>query len=190
MLIEINLLPEKEKRNVTNVLILLIIGLLLIAGLQFLFMSYQSAQDELLEIEQEFNDITTEREMLNQQLTGGMQSDFDHLLKTVEKLEEYKVPASSILSELVRALPERGFFSSYSYTYSGKIELNAYFDIIDDVAQYTNALLILEEVESVKVNSIETYKRLEDEIDFQFHGYLPRYLATFEIELADLEGES
>lgn len=183
MLSEINLLPEKEKRDITNIVIILILILLFFGVLQFLLTSYEKARNEVAKLEQNLLEVEIEKTKLQQQIEEEMKNDYDDLLETIEMLETFFVPASSILKQLVSLLPERGFFSSYQYTYGTSITFHAYFDVIDEVASYTYELNNVDFIKSVTVESIKAVEILENDIDFQLYGYLPRYEASFRLEL-------
>ncbi|NEU29777.1 hypothetical protein GN156_03175 [bacterium LRH843] len=177
MLAEINLLPEKNKRNITYPFIILVILLMVAAGSTFLFFYQSKLTDEISEMRQELDAVqlkSTEIEQLQVEADG---TDYERLEQAVEQLQTQVVPVSLLLDYLVRLLPERGYILSFDYQ-TGTVEFDVSFDRMEEIAAYHHELEQSDVVSSITLSVVTANDMPEDIYD---DGVLPRYHAHFSL---------
>ena len=204
MLVEINLLTEKEKKDVTKWLIAGIIVFLLAAS--FLALKFYG---DHLETEAEL--IHSEKQTITEQIIELQEAEqeptisyFELLNTTTTKLEHHVIPASKLLAEVVRLLPEHGYFLTFDFAQPDEIYFNARFSQFAEVAAYTYALNespyvwnvtlynittnddfvremnVNEQVEDEEADSLEQSETSEPFFSDQI---LPRYEAYFQLKI-------
>ena len=182
MLVEVNLLPEKQKKDVTLPVIILIILILIGSSALGLRSFHQTATLEVETLKQEINELqllstTTQQEIIEKSL-----SQTGELEQAINALHGEILPASFLLDHLVSLLPERGFFLNFDYSIPRDVYFDASFDQLDEVAQYSNALFQSAAVDEVQLTSITTNPLLTD-AELNRDKYLPRYIASFSLKI-------
>lgn len=190
MLIDINLLPQKEQERPYPLIIagvLVLLALLSWALLFFMAQAEERAQDELIE---ESAQVAAEQEAIRQQIgaTEGL-NDEQQLKETVEWAESYQFDTVPLLDELVAVLPERGFFDTFSFTGPNLATLTLQFDTAREAAYYLTQLKTAESLASVTLDSVTNQEldlieeeTIEDEDALLLN---PRYLATYSLVFVD-----
>lgn len=203
MLVEINLLTEKEKKDITLWVIAVILLLLLSIGSSALYLVNKSYQNEIDQLDVQLmtvqQEIATKQQVLEQKPTS-----YTEQLKTaIEKVEETVIPGSELLREIVRLLPEQGYLLNFNFNHPDTVVFQARFDQISSVAAYNYALNQSSYVSSVILYSINTEViEIEEEVTEQPFGqsleeldevaitdqqllkdFLPRYVAYFEVKV-------
>ncbi|RIW37699.1 pilus assembly protein PilN [Bacillus salacetis] len=187
MLIDINLLPQKEHKRRLPVYIAIAAISMALLGTVFLIIYTQVSQQKLdnltkeLEMKKEFR-IQQETAVSNVESSDGMQQ----LQTAVKWAEEYPIDTVPVLEHLTSLLPERGFFRQFNYTEDGKINLNVQFDTSRQAAYFLNDLKNSDWIVDVKLASLETTSQAEaaDETTALTEDQLmPRYLGQYEISL-------
>ncbi|WP_059283195.1 hypothetical protein [Bacillus coahuilensis] len=191
MLVEINLLPQKEKKRQIPMLIaiiLLILSFIVSAGM---FILTQSINGVIEDQEIILQDSIEFRIALEAQLNSYNSSNSTvQLEEAVQWAENYPLETVPVLKSLIGLLPERGFFEEFGYEEDGTITLKVRFDTTRDAAYYlTNIkgdlwykeaeLLTLEVDEEVVTETVDQSALEENEI-------LPRYVAEYTITVDKL----
>lgn len=178
MVVEINLLEQKDKRNI---LPYLIIGLFAVC-LLFVFIFFTTERSQLGKeseaIQQEVEQVQSRQELLHQSSGGG--SSREKLAQSVEELQSTMTPALPIIRELVSLLPARGFFETFTLTSSSEVSLVVRFDTMQEVAQFTNTLDQQEFVQRADLSSVEA--EVVDDTEDPF-DYEPRHIANYFVTL-------
>ena len=189
MLVDINLLPEKEReRSVFVIAALAIIGAALLVWLVLLFLS---------------NGLTKESDKLGSQLLTVQQSQEElqatlqvsesvgakkQLESTVEWTESYQLDTVPILKDTISLLPKRGFFRSFDFTGPNTALLTIQFDTSTEAAHYLSRLKSSSHLSDATLNSVIT-EELEDETENELENgtiaILPRYVAEYAIQIID-----
>ncbi len=177
MLVEINLLSEKRKKDITYWFIILLITLLLLISLFALKLVSDNVQNDIDQLEAERTTVTEEIAMLQQQLEQKPISYYDLLSAAVEKTEQSVIPASELLAELVRLLPEHSYMQNFDFFHPDNVTFDIRFDQINSVAAYSYALDESPFINDVTLATINTefIEVLEGE------DVLPRYVAHFRL---------
>lgn len=193
MLVEINLLPEKEtKKKSLLVLIIILIGILLIGGgtLFFLNRMYES---KITTIEKQIASAEELVAIQQQKLVSYESSDsIAQLKQTVDWAGQYPIKTVPVLKKLTELLPERGFIRTFNYEETGTVSFSVQFESSREAAYYLNNLHSSDWIETAKLNSVnaetqfydkELGQTKPDETKLKNEEYVPRYVADFEITL-------
>ncbi|PAQ16345.1 hypothetical protein CD798_01750 [Bacillaceae bacterium SAOS 7] len=184
MLIDINLLPEKEKKSVSIVywLLLLVVLMVISAGGYFVI---QAKKSELSLIDSQLNATIQLRETLemNSQQPNGEEDRVKQLNEAIAWAEKKQDPVSPILKDLIERLPQRGFFQSLAYSSTEKMTLTIQFDSSRQAAFYLSDLQASSWIASAEMLSMNTSVEKEQAAKelLKNKNALPRYIAEYEI---------
>lgn len=195
MLVEINLLPQKEAKNKSLLVLSIISVVILLVGGFFVYWLNQTYKNKLELIQQQIS--TTEQLVASEQekITSYESSNsLGELENTVQWAADYPLKTVPVLKKLTRLLPERGFIQSFTYEEIGIINFTVQFESSRDAAFYLNSLLESDWVTGARLNNLEAvtgfYDRAfgkpddgPDESKMNNEKYVPRYLAEYEVEL-------
>ncbi|MGR3765213.1 hypothetical protein [Rossellomorea sp. NS-SX7] len=179
-LIDINLLPHKEKKrnaftySVTGTILFII----LLAALMLL-----SWQNTLTETERTDAEIDTTKKIIEVQQTKVLGAEASNsigaLNKAVQDMVDYPVKTVPLLNELISLLPERGFIRELEYSDRTIINVAVQFDSSREAAFYLSRLKNVDWIKEGEILEITTEEVGEsDEEDI-----LPRYLAMYALHL-------
>jgi type IV pilus assembly protein PilN len=189
MLVDINLLPKKERKNFTLFIILAVLSsVILIGTLYFLIYGNALKKDEKVLKEK----ILQVNEKLQQEqdklITMQETTSLEELKNAVKWAETYPIKAVEVLKHLTSLLPERGFILQYSYNEKGIIHLSVQFDTSREAAQYLQWLTDSEWVDEVSITSLglSTTSDLPADLNNEMKNteFIPRYIGEFDISLA------
>jgi len=180
MIVEINLLEEKEKRNIVPFIIAFVGIFLLIATFVAIGLQKQSVESKQEEIQNNIDRVRQEQSEYQAILRDETQEDRRQLQQAVEKVEGSIFPSVSLLERMIALLPERGYFERYIYTKDNNLQLIVRFDSLQEVAAYTNTLLEEKGIENVELSNITT-----EQINEQYDPleYRPRYIANYQVDI-------
>ncbi len=189
MLVEINLLPKKERQSRGVLLIILSsVFLGIICGTLY-FWQYQSHQSQLNALEQEYEMTAQLIEMEQQKVVSQENSNsVTQLTEKVKWANQYPVKTVPLLRHLNGFLPERGFIESFSYAENGDIKIEVRFDKAEEAAYYLKDLSSTSIVTNAMVSSLEAAPVEEETEESENSGsvelkYDPRYIGAFELTL-------
>lgn len=167
MLVDINLLPRKEYKNRTNLLLGIIITMFVFVSFLFVFLQLNKANAIEEDLQNQLATIQAARMAAEQEGTLlNHSSSVLQLEKTAEWADAYFVETVPILNHITELLPERGFVQSFSYTDTGVVSLQVQFDTNAEVAHYLALLNESSHFESVQLFSVSTSQLMEDtEVD-------------------------
>ncbi|WP_409251519.1 PilN domain-containing protein [Bacillus sp. SCS-153A] len=186
MLIDINLLPQKERKRRLPVYIGLAALILTLLGTGFLLIHTHLSQQELenitknLEMKKEYR-LQQEIAVNNIESSDGV----EQLHTAVQWAEQYPIDTVPVLEHLTSLLPERGFFRQFSYTEDGMVNLNVQFDTSRQAAYFLNDLKNSDWISEAKLTSLLTSLSEADEGIFVLpeDQLMPRYLGQYEVLL-------
>lgn len=192
MLVEINLLPQKEAKNKTLLVLAVIVSMVILLGVGFTFWFMRGVDQQLAVFEQQIattqTEIATEQQKLvNVEVTDSLTT----LANTVEWAAVYPVKTVPVLQKLTALLPNRGFIKTFTYAETGTVSLNVQFEESREAAYYLAALVKSTWVSDAKLTSLNAVTSFYDNsMDENFDDthvknekYIPRYEGTFEISL-------
>lgn len=195
MLVEINLLGEKERDRpafVVAAISLILLGL--VVGLVFYFLgnSYENKQQEITNQSAEV--MSQQASIQAQMQTSASLNDAQKLQKTVEWAETYQFDTLPLIRELTSLLPERGFFSNFTFTSPNGATVDVQFDTSREAAFYLTQLKSSEMIMAVNLTTLSS-QTLEVPTAEETAGttsevepetkLMPRYIASYEIAFLD-----
>ncbi|WP_419956032.1 PilN domain-containing protein [Neobacillus niacini] len=211
MLVEINLLPQKEPRKFSMIILIVLLALIIFVGAYY-FWQIQSAKNELQNLDKQIS-VTKEITVKEGENADKNESQMSiSLLKNaVEWANTYPIQTIPIMQHLTSLLPERGFIQSFAYAEAGTVILTVQFDSAREAAYFLDNLGDSEWVGEPTLNSLTIQEQKEaegtateltnevaagaaavqnptptPEIETNLNSndpYLPRYIGQFEIKL-------
>ena len=155
MLIDINLLQEKDKKIRRSVIIILSVILLSVIACVILLFQIHALKGQLVAETEELTAIKQLRELEEQKLASGENL---HSLEILESsiiwAEQTKIDTVMILQHMTKLLPERGFIVGFTYTNNNSVELELQFDESKNAAFYLTQLNRSEWISDAKLLSI------------------------------------
>jgi type IV pilus assembly protein PilN len=196
MLVDINLLPQKERDRPAFLLAAIaILGLAIIIWAVFAFLA-NANENEASELAAQSTQVASEQTAIREQLEAEQGMNEEQQLKaTVDWAEGYQFDTLPLLSDLVSKLPERGFFDSFSYVGLDQAQLTVQFDTAREAAFYLAQLKTSELLQSATLDSV-TQEELEEAATAEGETAVvveeedaviqnPRYLATYTLTFVD-----
>ncbi|REJ10731.1 hypothetical protein [Halobacillus trueperi] len=179
--VEINLLEQKEKRNILPYLVVAFFALLLLV-LSIVFNAQKSnLVEESSRLDEQISQVQVEQESFAT-TSGEEGTEREQLKNSLEQLRGTVVPTIPVVEGLVSLLPDRGFFESFALTGTSEITVNVRFDTIQEAAKYTNTLLQQSFISDVELAGVDT-DVVDDTEDL--YDYQPRYIASYYIVLEE-----
>lgn len=189
MLVDINLLPQKEAKNKSLLTLAIVFSSILLLGIVITVVLNNSYNSKLAELENQIT-LTEQLVEIEQQKIVAYQSSnsISDLENTVKWAQSYPLKTVPILKNLTTILPERGFIQTFTYEESGSVRLTVQFEMSREAAYFLNSLLESNWVTNAKLNSLDTvtndtFSETGDNEDELTGNYIPRYLGQYEIEL-------
>ncbi|PFA64565.1 hypothetical protein CN378_15400 [Bacillus sp. AFS015802] len=183
-LIDINLLPEKEKKSSLFIYSLAFILVLFFIGSLFFFFSLRNMQAET---ERTQDTISQTRLLMEVQQTKLLDAESTQGMKELEKtiawMTDYPVDTVPVLNELISLLPSRGFIQTLEYSGRQSIIASIQFDSSREAAYYLHHLKDQEWITEGEILEITTDSLTGEETDALESGVVPRYLAEFSLTL-------
>lgn len=139
MLVDINLLPQKEPKNYNFIITLscLVLSLLLISG--YYLWQINSTKSEVASLNRQI--ATIQKVTRNQEeATDYSTNSVSQLKSAIEWANDYSIQIIPVMRHLTSLLPERGFIQSFGYTEAGTITLTVQFDSAREAAYFLDSL--------------------------------------------------
>ncbi|MCA0147430.1 hypothetical protein LCD52_01380 [Rossellomorea vietnamensis] len=183
-LIDINLLPEKEKKGPVFVYSLAIILLLFFVGSLYFFFSLRSVH---METESTVRSISQTEQLIEVQQTKLLDSESSQgmkdLEKTVESMMDYPVKTVPVLNELISLLPSRGFIQALEYSGRQTINASIQFDSSRQAAYYLHHLKEVGWIREAEILEMTAETTESENMLSADHEVVPRYLVEYSLTL-------
>jgi Tfp pilus assembly protein PilN len=155
MLVEINLLPQKERAKKGFLLTLSgMLVLFLMLGC-FYFWQIQSVKTDIANLDKQITMTKKITEAEQQNGQGNESAMSVSLLKdAVEWANSYPIQTIPVMQHLTSLLPERGFIQSFGYTEAGTVTLSVQFDSAREAAYFLDSLNGSEWIEEASLSSL------------------------------------
>jgi type IV pilus assembly protein PilN len=186
MLVDVNLLPVKEKTSLTSTILIIAAVTMLLGATTWLGLDYYVSTGELQEKErlllQEKLIVQNElqkREQANQVI------DSAPLVEKIEYIQGKEIAAADLLQHLVALLPERGYFMKYEYQDKKTVNIEVRFDTLADTSHYLHELTNSPYLTEAAIEKMETtnFEEINEGKDMTaFENILPRYHSLYKIE--------
>jgi type IV pilus assembly protein PilN len=185
MLVEINLLPKKEPKNVALFAILLsALFIMLVAGL-ILFWQGTRLDSEVKGIDNQIK--TTQSEIQAEQAKQANKAVATESIAQLESAVQWAgdepLKSAPILKKMVELLPERGFIQNISYTGAGTLTLTVQFDTSREAAYFYKTLLDAEWISDTKLSGLQTTEPTENAAEGSSEQFIPRYTGQYSVTL-------
>ncbi|MBM7691927.1 type IV pilus assembly protein PilN [Peribacillus deserti] len=183
MLVDINLLPKKEKRNPLQLILLSSIFAVLIVLAVLTWYVYSAQILERDQLKEQLHNTQSVRGKLEQQTVSQEDgSSVEKLTEAIQWAEDYPFPVSALMKDLTALLPERGYILSFQMQGESSIELSVQFDSSRESAFFLKRLKSSEIISKAAINRIDT-REIEEDGDEIESTSIPRYIAQYVITI-------
>ncbi|MBY6085290.1 hypothetical protein [Priestia flexa] len=189
MLVEINLLPQKERGNKPFVWgLVTIAGLVLLVG-SFIIWEYfslvEKEQSATIAIQEVQADQAVKKAQLQKSNDG---KEVEELVSAIEWAQSYPMKTVPIIKELTAALPDRGFLKRFAYSAENEtVEIQIQFDEQRQSSYYLsrlkNDVSIVKDAQVLTVEAEKSEKENEDKTIQSEESIIPRYVATYSVQI-------
>jgi type IV pilus assembly protein PilN len=190
MLVEINLLPKKEHKKSSR-LIMVIAGILLFTiTFSIVFFQGNSYEKKMASLDKQIESIQKLNEVQQAKLAEGESGNSAvKLQEAVNWAEQYPFDTVPLLQNIIALLPERAFIQNFEYSNTDSVIIKIQLDASRDAAFYLSSLKGSDWVEDVTLMNIVAEKKVEETAvsttetssEQEEVKVLPRYSAVFEI---------
>lgn len=191
MLVEINLLPKKEHKKSSQLIIAILILLFFTVSISVIYIQGNSYSRKIHSVDKQIESIQKLNEAQQAKMTDVEAGNSAVKLQAAVKwAEQYPMDTVPLMQNIITLLPERGFIKNFEYSNLDSVLITIQFDATRDAAFYLSSLKHSEWVEeAVLLNVIS--ERLTDEteagetdseiIESEDVDALPRYTAQYNI---------
>ncbi|WP_142919139.1 PilN domain-containing protein [Peribacillus saganii] len=190
---DINLLPQKEKKRSTTLFFVFAFLLIVFAAGAYSWFLYKQLAQENIRLEQQLAYTQKLREVqANTKVESAGQTAAKQLETAIQWAEEYPVSTYLILRHFASLLPERGFILTFSYEDSGNAQCSVQFDSSREAAFYLKSLTDSKLIKEAKLNSLvtegtEEENRAQTGTAGNIETPLPRYIAQYSLTIDKAE---
>ncbi|WP_066257924.1 PilN domain-containing protein [Neobacillus drentensis] len=155
MLVEINLLPQKEPKKIGFIITLsCLVALLLLVGAFYLWQT-NAVKSTIASLDRQISMTKKIAEKENKSTeTAVATSSVNQLKSAIEWANEYPIQTIPVMRHLTSLLPERGFIQNFAYTESGTISLTVQFDSAREAAYFLDNLNESKWIEEASLSSL------------------------------------
>ncbi|MBT2727069.1 PilN domain-containing protein [Bacillus sp. ISL-75] len=166
MLVEINLLPQKEPKKIGFIITLsCLVGLLVLTGAYYLWQT-NSTKSVIASLDRQITMTKKIAEKENKSTeTVEATSSVSQLKTAIEWANDYPIQTIPVMRHLTSLLPERGFIQSFAYTEAGTISLTVQFDSAREAAYFLENLNESKWIEEASLSSLAAASTSESTVD-------------------------
>ena len=162
MLVEINLLPQKEPKKTGFIVSLsCLVALLLMVGSYYLWQT-NSTKSDIASLDRQ---ITMTKRIADKEnkstQTVEATSSVSQLKSAIDWAKDYPIQTIPVMRHLTSLLPERGFIQNFAYTEAGTVSLTVQFDSAREAAYFLDNLNESKWIEEASLNSLSTAATVE-----------------------------
>ncbi|WP_066311607.1 PilN domain-containing protein [Bacillus sp. FJAT-29814] len=163
MLVEINLLPQKEPKKIAFFIVLAVFVLALIFASVFYYFQISSTKISIESVSREISMTQKVREKQEQKSDVVESADSVSKLKSaIDWADTYPIQTIPVMRHLTSLLPDRGFIQSFGYTEAGTITLSVQFDSSREAAYFLNSLKESEWIADVNLSSLAAVEQKDE----------------------------
>ncbi|MEH7375661.1 PilN domain-containing protein [Neobacillus drentensis] len=166
MLVEINLLPQKEPKKIGFIITLsCLVALLLLTGAYYLWQT-NTAKSNVASLDRQISMTKKIAEKENKSTeTAEATSSVSQLKSAIDWANDYPIQTIPVMRHLTSLLPERGFIQSFAYTEAGTISLSVQFDSAREAAYFLDNLNESNWIEEASLSSLAAASTTESTVD-------------------------
>ncbi|PEQ96780.1 hypothetical protein CN481_01165 [Bacillus sp. AFS006103] len=166
MLVEINLLPQKEPKKIGFIITLSCLVTLLLIISAFYLWQTNAVKGNIASVEGQIEMTKKIAEKENKSTeTLEAASSVSQLKSAIEWANEYPIQTIPVMRHLTSLLPERGFIKSFAYTEAGTISLSVQFDSAREAAYFLDNLNESKWIEEASLSSLSAAETTESTAD-------------------------
>ncbi|SDM23458.1 Tfp pilus assembly protein PilN [Bacillus sp. OK048] len=141
MLVEINLLPQKEPRKTSFLILVAALTVIFLSLGTYYFLQIQSTKSDIANIDSQIK-MTKDLAVIEEKNAQTSHSAMSvTLLKSaVEWANSYPIQTIPVMQHLTGLLPERGFIQTFAYTEVGTVTISVQFDSVREAAYFLENL--------------------------------------------------
>lgn len=191
MLVEINLLPKKEHKRSSQLIIAILILLFFTVSFSVIFIQGNSFNSKIDSVDKQIESLrklNTAQETKMTDVEAGNSSV--KLQEALKWAEQYPIETVPLMQNIITLLPERGFIKNFEYRNLDSVLITIQFDATRDAAFYLSSLKQSEWVQEAALLKVmaETMEEgtVADETGTSINNseeekILPRYSAEYKI---------
>ncbi|MEW9053309.1 MAG: PilN domain-containing protein [Neobacillus sp.] len=162
MLVEINLLPQKERGKKGLILMLVSFAVLFIAVGGVYLWQIQQVRSDIAAVDRQI-DTTKKLAEIEQNNAGNNEAQLSVtvLKNAVSWADNYPIQTVPVMQHLTALLPERGFIQTFGYTEAGTVTLSVQFDNSREAAYFLDNLNESDYIDEASLSSL-TAQELEE----------------------------
>ncbi|WP_080844616.1 PilN domain-containing protein [Cytobacillus gottheilii] len=185
MLVDINLLPQKEKKTKASYIVLLASLLIVLLIAAVFFFIIQDRKQTIANTEQQLEQTTELLEAKRAKLENYQSSNsVTDLQNAITWADHQPYDVVYMLQELTKLLPERGFISDFEMDGDNGVNQQVQFDTKSEAAYYLNLLTSVEWIEEAVLTEAQTADLTDEENEAAASDdIVPRYIANFEMRI-------
>lgn len=188
MLVEINLLPKKEHKNSSQLIIVLLSMVMVAVSVAVVYWQGHSYENRMEAVDKQIKSIQSLNAAQQAKLTEDESSNSAVKLQAaVQWAEQYPFETVTVLRNVIILLPDRGFIQDFEYSNTNSVVVKVQFDATRDAAFYLSSLKQADWVEEVNILNVVAETKNEEtadnttDINREEARILPRYSAEYEI---------
>jgi Tfp pilus assembly protein PilN len=155
MLVEINLLPQKEPRKKSFFIIVAALAVIFLSLGTFYILQIQSTKSDIANLDTQIK-MTKDLAAIEEKNANKNESEMSiTLLKgAVEWANSYPIKTIPVMQHLTELLPERGFIQTFGYTEAGTVTISVQFDSAREAAYFLDNLNESEWIDDANLSSL------------------------------------
>jgi type IV pilus assembly protein PilN len=180
MVVQINLLPKKEQKNRTYLLIMVIFIMILVVTSFLFYRKIASLKEEIQQIQNEASEMEAMRISLEKKTEANHQANVENikvLQEMVERAEQLPINTVDLLARISNLLPKSAYIETFQYV-EQTISMTIVIREEMEAAYFYRLLLEEKWTEDVKVLNVQAIREDAENINT-----LSEYRAKLEIVL-------
>jgi Tfp pilus assembly protein PilN len=155
MLVEINLLPQKEPRKKSFFIIVAVLAVIFLSLSTYYILQIQSTKSDIANLDTQIK-MTKDLAAIEEKNANKNESLMSiTLLKgAVEWANSYPIKTIPVMQHLTGLLPERGFIQTFGYTEAGTVTISVQFDSAREAAYFLDNLNESEWIDDANLSSL------------------------------------
>jgi Tfp pilus assembly protein PilN len=155
MLVDINLLPKKERKRFGFIIPIALLFILIMLVAVYYYYQISSIKTNIDSADKQISTVRRITAQESEKMNKTQSTDSVTQLKNgIEWADSYRIQSVPVMRELTSLLPERGFIQSFKYEESGMVTLTAQFDTPSEAAYYLNSLNHSKWIEEATLTSL------------------------------------
>lgn len=185
MLVDINLLPQKEKKRGFLTVLTIVVLLLVVVSGSYSWLLYNQKAGQIKALQAQLTSAQSLKEVLMQKKDKAADdlNAEEQLRAAITWAENDPVSTFTLLRHIASLLPERGYVRSFSFEDSGDVQLTIQFDSSREAAFFLKSLEDSPFVSRAQLLKIGTESVENEPANSSVNKVLPRYIADYQLKI-------